>query len=191
MGGSMRVVILFSGGMDSSLLAQIAAERVEDVALLFVDYGQPHVHAERKAARQVAGDLGLFGVYREAVASLAGGFVGLDRAGAKVVPARNAALLALATNYAAAHGAEEVWIGACAADAKDFHDCRSEFIDAWNFTMRASGVPVVAKAPLVMATKAEIRHRLGVTLGATWSCYHPKEDLKPCGECGACHARRA
>ena len=44
-----RLVVLLSGGMDSTLAFLIAKARGENVLGLFVDLGQPYANKERKA----------------------------------------------------------------------------------------------------------------------------------------------
>lgn len=182
----MRKLILFSGGMDSSLLAAHAANDKEQPVLLFVDYGQPHHDRERRSAELVAGHLGL--VIHDIELPLHGGMV---KGRSPVVPGRNLALLAKAVNVAIAHKCDVVEIGCCAADAEMFPDCRARFIESFNKTLEWSGLSVCVEAPLLGASKAEIRAELrGRNLfHKTWSCYYPQPDGRGCGQCGACKAR--
>lgn len=50
-----QMVLLFSGGLDSTALAALLRPRI----LLYVDYGQRPAEAERTAATNIAGALGL------------------------------------------------------------------------------------------------------------------------------------
>jgi 7-cyano-7-deazaguanine synthase len=169
----VRNLILFSGGMDSALLAK----RHPAARLLFVRYGQPHEAHELCAARAIAGNR-----LEVVKMPLRGGF---DPAGSPVMPGRNAALLSLAVNLL---GDGAVLIGCCAADAALFPDCRPDWIAAFNEQLRLSDVPVRVRAPLLFTSKREIRAELGDWLGDTWSCYYPN-GAQPCGKCGACKAR--
>jgi len=169
----VRNLILFSGGMDSALLAK----RHPAARLLFVRYGQPHEARELEAARSIAGER-----FEVATMPMRGGF---DPGGSPVMPGRNAALLSLAVNLL---GDGAVLIGCCAADAALFPDCRSDWIAAFNEQLRLSEVPVEVRAPLLHTSKAEIRAELGDWLNKTWSCYYPN-GAEPCGKCGACKAR--
>ena len=175
------VLILFSGGMDSTLLVKRAVEHGRRVVPLFVDYGQPHHSQERAAAQGFcdAHNIDLRAVER----GLHGGLV---KGGSPVVPGRNLALVSYAANRAAAENCSEVQIGCCAADAETFEDCRPNYIETLAKLVR----PINLTAPLIFTTKTEIREELGGSLSATWSCYHPTNG-KPCGECGACVARGA
>ena len=116
--------------------------------------------------------------------------IGIGKPGARVVPGRNLALLAVAANRAAAVGCREVWIGCNADDAADYPDCRFEFLQsAAALIMASAGVDV--SAPLLGKTKAEVidlAKHYGIDIGATWSCYEPNSG-KPCGTCNACRLR--
>jgi 7-cyano-7-deazaguanine synthase len=177
----MRKLILFSGGMDSSLLLASAQWSGDTPIPLFIDYGQPHLDRELAAARSQVGDA----LMMRSVA-LDGGIVA--RAASPVVPGRNAVLLAVAVNVAESLSVETVEIGCCAADAALFADCRPAFIDAFNAMLAAQASSVRVSAPLLHSTKREIRDRLGRLLSKTWSCYFPT-DAGACGNCGACRAR--
>ena len=167
-----RDLILFSGGMDSTAVAQLVAD--QHPRALFVDYGQPHLAHEKLAAGRVAKLLGL--ELEHARVQLSGVF-----SEGVVVPHRNAVLIALAANA----GAQRVWIGCCRADYEVFADCRAEYLSTLG---AAIGVEVVA--PLLQSTKAEIREMLGEELlGVTWSCYFPQVGELACEECPACIAR--
>ncbi len=177
-------VILFSGGMDSSLLAKTAKDTGQDTRLLFVHYNQNHAEREWMAAQRIAKHLGLPLTRR---ALLMGGLMVKGRS--PVVPGRNALLLSYAVNFAAAHGADTVEIGCCAADARLFPDCRPEFIRAFNTMLSASELPVRVDAPLLLTSKRVIRAGLGRIFGATWSCYYPQRDGRGCAQCEACRER--
>jgi len=177
------VLVLLSGGMDSSVLMKRAHKIKRRIVPLFIDYGQPHHDQEKGAANGLCEALGLD--LREVEMGLFGGLV---RGGSPVVPGRNLALIALAVNRAVAEGCSEVQIGCCAADAATFADCQRHFIASINNA--ASAYDVQVTAPLTHTTKREIRDELGRMFGGTWSCYHPVNS-QPCGECGACKARES
>ena len=187
------VVVLFSGGLDSTVVAEMARQRGRLRALLSIRYESGHAVAEGLAAARWAAAAG---VHREVLDVCLYGAesmrTGPGVAGPRVLPGRNLAMIAHAVNYAQSIGASEVWIGCNADDAHDYPDCRAAFIDAVN---EVSG-PVVVVAPLAFHTKravvAEAR-ALGVDIGATWSCYEPTvaRPLEPCGTCNACRLRIA
>lgn len=179
----MSTLVLLSGGVDSAAVATLDADHA-----LFVGYGQPVVAKECAAAARVAQRLGI------PFSSVS--VVGLDTSamhdaagpGARVVPGRNAVLLAVAAARAAGLGLDTVRIGAIADDHADYSDCRPAFVDALSSVLIAAyGVRV--EAPLAMHAKVravELCLRAGV-LDLTWSCY--VHGPKPCGTCNSCVSR--
>lgn len=177
----MNRVVLLSGGLDSAVcLAGLPADTHDAVAVA-VDYGQPHAEPELGAAARVAAAYGVdLIVFRVEL-----GARWRPDDPAMIVPGRNLALLALANVVREARSFDTVVIGCNADDAENYVDCRREFIEA----VRAI-FPV--EAPLLTATKTEVGRlalELGVPVDLTWSCYYPREDRLPCGECDACKAR--
>jgi len=182
------ICVLFSGGLDSMLLAEIAHRQNVLGSLFHVSYGQRASAQEYRAAQQYASkrDLSL----ERAIISVRG----LDDmnqepgvSGARVVPARNLIMIAHAVNYSVACGYDQIWYGACADDVADYTDCRPAFVMALdNLTASASGIRI--RAPLINKTKAQIINlskSYGIDQKEAWSCYAPKNDA-PCGRCNSC-----
>jgi len=167
--------LLLSGGRDSAL---IAAERCDELdAAITFSYGQPH-KIELDFARRVAEK---YRIPHHFIVSLPD--LGMTPEDPEV-GARNLLFMALAKSL----GATEIYLGANAADQRDFPDCRPEYLEKVQDLL---GVPV--KTPLLSRTKGEIldaclSHDI---LDMTWSCYDPQEGLKPCYKCGACRAEAA
>lgn len=152
---------------------------------MFVDYGHPAQQQEGWRAFAYCGERGVR-LKVVHVFGLALGDMGTG-AGARVVPCRNAVLLSAAGNAAIAMGGRELAIGAIGDDQHDYADCRPEFFAAMS---EALGIRVVA--PLVLRSKVDVveeARRLGLNLGASWSCYGPGP--QPCGACPSCLARAA
>lgn len=184
------VLVLFSGGLDSTVCAEMARRRERLHTLLHVQYGQANAEQEMIASGAWARKRGLSRELVQVPIRAAELSIGVGEPGARVVPGRNLALLAVAANRAAAVGCREVWIGCNADDAADYPDCRFEFLKATAALMVATaGVDV--SAPLLGKTKTEVvalaRH-WDIDIGETWSCYEPRVG-KPCGTCNACRLR--
>lgn len=188
------VVVLLSGGLDSTVLAASALKVGQLRACICFRYGQPHMEAEMMAARKWCADHGVERVVVDV--PLPGGSVmhtGVGAPGPRVMPGRNLVLIAHAVQYAAAVGAREVHIGACADDQLAYSDCRPAFVEAAATVARSYGVEVVA--PYLYLRKMDIvgvARGLGVDIGATWSCYQPRVvgmGFEPCGGCDACQLR--
>ena len=114
------------------------------------------------------------------------------------VPARNTVFLSLALAWAETLGAARIVIGVNALDYSGYPDCRPEFIAAFEYLASLGtkagieGHPIRIWAPLVTLSKAAIirlGRELGVDYGMTHSCYDPRPDGRPCGECDSCRLR--
>lgn len=185
-----NVVVLASGGIDSSLLLAEAYRARRLAAAVFVHYRHAAGDLERETVRrlcsQYAAPLHVFDV------PLALGRMAdpIGAPGARIVPARNLVLIAIGLNVAASIGAGEVWIGANRDDWGDYPDCRPAWVDAvGNAARGAYNLPV--RAPLSHMTGEQIVHRLralGFDIGATVSCYTPHRG-GACLRCSGCRRR--
>ncbi len=208
-----RVVVLLSGGIDSTTTLAIArADGYEPYALSF-EYGQRH-QIETEAARRVADSLGAK-EHRVARIDLRifGGSALTDEIdvpkkrsekeiahGIPVtyVPARNTIFLSYALAWAEAIPANNIFLGVNAIDYSGYPDCRPEFIEAFetmaNLATKAGveGRRFQIHTPLIKLSKAEIIRKaveLGVDLSLTHSCYDPSPEGFACGECDSCLLR--
>jgi len=192
-------LVLFSGGVDSSVLVARAHRTRRLAGVLFVAYGQPAALQEWRAARAVLGAIGAEAAWHELLLDMACDDMRArpGEAGPRVVPARNLVFLAHGVNLASALGAGTVEYGATSDDWSDYPDCRPAFVSSLNAALRApdrvsgfDGWPRVS-APLIHSRKELILQEaqyLGI-LKHTWSCYAPR-DGHPCSTCDACQARR-
>ncbi|CCH17781.1 7-cyano-7-deazaguanine synthase [Micromonospora lupini str. Lupac 08] len=205
-----HVVVIVSGGMDSTVLAYALQQGGSTVTLLSCDYGQRHRReldyaartAEALHAPHVVVDLtGIVGVLTgsaltDAQVDVPDGHYTDGSMRATVVPNRNAIMLDVAVARAVSGGADAVAFGAHAGDHPIYPDCRPAFLAAYESTVRLAnegflpaGFRVVA--PFIECSKADIA-RLGDTIGVrfadTWSCYKGGE--RHCGTCGTCVERR-
>jgi 7-cyano-7-deazaguanine synthase len=209
---SKKAVVLLSGGLDSATCLAIArSEGFECYALSFA-YGQRN-NCELEAARKVAASLGAadhtlieIDLRKWGGSALTDDIDVPDRKDLDLnsipvtyVPARNLIFLSLATGYAEALGARDIFIGVNSVDFSGYPDCRPRFIEAfqkcatigtkaedegWNFNIHT---------PLQTLNKAEIIKRgtaLGVDYSLTRTCYNPSKEGFACGKCDSCHLRR-
>lgn len=202
----MKSILIYSGGMDSTVLLYYLLARGDDVKCLSVDYGQRH-RKELGCAKQVCAKLGV--EHRVADLSalrpfLAGssqtddsvpvphGHYAAENMKLTVVPNRNMMMLSVATAWAVSDKAGAVAYGCHAGDHAIYPDCRPEFTDAMERAMLLCDfAPVRLDRPFVHIHKGQIC-KLGASLGVpfelTWTCYEGGE--KPCGKCGSCAERR-
>jgi 7-cyano-7-deazaguanine synthase len=184
---TLASVLLLSGGIDSTAVLVEYHDRI--TRCLFVDYGQPAVVEEKRAASRMADRFGI----EFLVATVRGMNLGsMSDApgvpGARVVVGRNAVLISLAANVAGVGG--DVWIGCHLDDFEEYHDCREE----WLFQMMAAlkmGYNVRVRAPFASLPKASVRAKLAsqqIEFSNLWSCYAPQAPDVPCGTCNSCKA---
>ncbi len=202
-------IALVSGGMDSLVMAAFC-RRESELALLHVNYGQRTEarelacfnaiadYLEVPPSRRLVADIGyLKDIGGSALTDGAIDVPGADLERKEVpvtyVPFRNAHLVAIAVSWAEVLGAKNIYIGAVAADSSGYPDCRPEFYEAMNETIRRGtkeGSGIVVKAPFLQLKKKDIV-RMGVSMGVpfehSWSCY--REGERACGLCDSCALR--
>lgn len=175
-------VLLFSGGLDSATCLYMLHSFGAEVHCLGVDYGQPH-RGELELARQMVHQVPGATWTRVNAPHIEG--VGE----ANVYPYRNGMLLALGAVHAAKVGAVTVVIGCNADDARDYPDCREEYLTAYSASMVLVGDCIIS-APLLQMSKRDVAAKareLDVPIGATRSCY--ATGMSTCGICVACKLR--
>ena len=199
-----KIIVVYSGGLDSFTLLNEAIRSGKDVSALSFDYGQKHnkeLHFVEKFCAQESIDSKIVDVssIKELFQGssltdeidIPKGHYEDDSMKSTVVPNRNMILLSLALGYAVTKEAEEVWFGAHAGDHAIYPDCRPEFVEKMDAVARiANYSPIAVKAPYIAMSKTEIL-AIGLNMqldyGLTWTCYEGKE--LACGSCGACHER--
>ena len=202
----MKAVVLFSGGLDSTVLASHLLSQGAEVRLLSIDYGQRHAkelaHGEALAKHMNLprkslllpdlGDLLKGSSLTDDSVELPEGHYAEESMKATVVPNRNMILLALAGGYALSSGFDTIAYAAHAGDHFIYPDCRPEFAEAMEKALGlADWNDLSLYRPFVDMTKAKLV-RLGTELGTplemTWSCYAGMD--VHCGKCGTCVERK-
>jgi 7-cyano-7-deazaguanine synthase len=212
----MRVLVLVSGGVDSTTCLGLAVNKYgkDNVTALSIFYGQKH-RKELEAAKAVTDyydveyitldltDMFAFSncsllshsneeIPEEAYAEQ------LKKTGGKpvstYVPFRNGLFLSTAAAIALSKECGMIYYGAHSDDAAGnaYPDCSSAFHDAMNTAIwEGSGHQLKIEAPFINVPKKEVI-KMGLSLNVpyelTWSCYEGKD--KPCGVCGTCIDRR-
>lgn len=187
--GTSRVksLLLLSGGMDSIALA---VWKRPEIALT-IDYGQQSAPGEIRAASKVAADLS---IQHEVVVIDLGRYGSGDLAGVAASPHapvsewwpfRNQLLLTIAGTVAMRYGAQEIFIGCVATDARHM-DGTIAFIDQIDALMsrQEGGVRVVA--PAIGMTTVELLRKADVSekmLRRSFSCHTARY---ACGTCAGC-----
>jgi 7-cyano-7-deazaguanine synthase len=202
----MKALVLFSGGLDSTVLATQLKTEGAETRLLSIDYGQRHAR-ELERAEQIAQSLELpHQVLRlpdlgpllggssltDAKVELPEGHYAEESMKATVVPNRNMILLALAGGHALSIGFDTIAYAAHAGDHTIYPDCRPEFADAMETALGlADWEKLSLHRPFVHLSKTDLVKKgaeLGAPLHLTWSCYAGREIH--CGKCGTCVERK-
>lgn len=214
-GGKMKALVLFSGGLDSSVCLGLAVKKYgkDNVLALSIYYGQKH-KKEMEASEKLANYYGvkrltldLGEIFKNSNCTL------LENSkediphedyasqlsktnGAPVntyVPFRNGLFLSSAAAVALSHGCEEIYYGAHADDAAGnaYPDTSEAFNKAISDAIYiGSGDALKIVAPFIDKEKSEVVKMgldLGIPFELTWSCYEGNE--KACGTCGTCRDR--
>ena len=201
-----RVVLIISGGLDSTTLLYRLKHEKKDVFTITFDYGQKH-QKEIEYAQRTCKKLGI----SQRIVSLEeltrAGIFGTnaltsDRAvpeghysdenmASTVVPNRNMIMLSIAFAYAISVKAEEVYYGAHAGDHAIYPDCRPSFVHSMQSVARLCHYwPIKLCVPYLHVPKGEIVReglKLKVDYALTWTCYKGQEVA--CGKCGSCVER--
>lgn len=200
-----KVVVIYSGGMDSFTLLNECVEQGKKVYALSFNYGQKH-SKELHYAQKVCDQLGLphkvvdiTSIHQLLLGSsltddieIPDGHYEEESMKSTVVPNRNMVMLSLAIAYAVSVEAHAVLFGAHGGDHAIYPDCRPEFVEKMAAVSRVANYEEVdVRAPYIHLSKIEILSRglkLGLDYGKSWTCYKGRE--KACGLCGACQERR-
>lgn len=201
---SQKVVVIYSGGMDSFTVLNNALRQGHQVLALSFNYGQRHVK-ELAVASQVCSELEIPHkvVDISAINSLLAGSSLTDDIDipeghyeqesmqSTVVPNRNMILLSMAIGYAVSEHADAVYYGAHSGDHAIYPDCRPEFVRQMDVVSKlANYQPVAVVAPYLEVDKNAILRdglSMGLDYSKTWTCYNGRD--KACGKCGACIER--
>ncbi len=199
-----KVVVIYSGGMDSFTVLNRALKEGNKVYALSFDYGQRHVK-ELACASSVCESLKINHKVIDISAInqlLAGssltddieipeGHYESENMKSTIVPNRNMILLSLAVGYAVSVGAGQVYYGAHSGDHVIYPDCRPEFVQKMNDVCQiANYESVKIFSPYLKVNKTAILAdgiSMGLDYSNTWTCYNGR--AKACGKCGSCQER--
>ncbi len=201
-----RVVLVLSGGLDSTTLLYDLVLSGNEVYAISFNYSQRH-SKELLCAKASCEKLDISHkiVDISAISELLQGSsltssdidtphgrYDSENMRKTVVPNRNMIMISLATAYAISIKANKVYYGSHSGDHEIYFDCRPVFVDKLNEAIKVCDEhKVELVAPYLHFDKGDIVKLgtvLGVDYGKTWSCYDGKEMI--CGECGACNERQ-
>ncbi len=159
------LIVLYSGGADSTLLLQMAKSMGKKPFALMIDYGQLHKeeleyatkYLEKNGIESMTVKIDGYNVNSALTGNGEKGmYEGVD---IHNVPARNTIFLSIAYGIAESKGITEIWFGANLEDYEHlFPDCTQEYIGRMNKVLEIAGVrPIKVYAPLLGMEKYMIK----------------------------------
>ena len=191
-----KVVLLHSGGADSTAAGFLLKEAGFDVIGYFIDYGQPNANAEYLCACQSAKKLDMEVEYVDVKGTVITGDKWQDDNTA-FVPCRNTLFMTLAAIAAYKHDADGIAIGFMKDDMGVFGDndfSHHKMMEA--ILSKSLGRPMEVFLPIMSMWKKDIIELLRSRnlLDLTVSCWNAKiEDgqVVTCGGCAQCLERNS
>jgi len=211
-----NAIVLCSGGLDSVVTAYYVKKKLgyDKLMILFFDYNQRTVKAERRASKKCAYDLGAYfkEIKLKELAKLSTSLINSKEEASKVsreelknsraehdkyyVPFRNGIFLSYAVGISESlmiqKGEEwDIFLGFKCEGKEAYPDTTPEFVRAVSNLMKVSKIKGKILAPLIKKDKDEIvklGQKLGADLNRTYSCYISNKTH--CGTCLACRLRQ-
>lgn len=202
----MKVLVVLSGGLDSTTALYWALKQGYEVEALTFNYGSKHNEQENQYAKKTCEKLGIkdtvipmdfIGKYFKSDLLKSGGeipegYYTAENMKSTVVPFRNGIMLAVAAGFAESNGCEAIVLGNHSGDHAIYPDCRPEFIEGMEKAISCGTEKNIKLiSPFCNISKTDIvklGNELGVDFSLTYSCYKGKE--KHCGKCGTCTERK-
>lgn len=196
----MRAIVLYSGGLDSTVLLYSLQDVVDCHALSF-KYGSKHETQELISAREIVrllhiphNTIGLpKWIFGDDSQLLIGGpdvskeVYHEDGEQPTIVPFRNGVFLSMATAFAEARGYDIIYIASHVSDAAGYAypDCTPEFTSQFARAVQSGTMGRVSLLqPFAKFSKADVVRTgkdLDVPFELTWSCYSPQLTSKVIG----------
>ncbi|MDK2747701.1 MAG: 7-cyano-7-deazaguanine synthase [Brevundimonas sp.] len=194
-----QVVLLSSGGLDSSTIAYSLVERSVKFVPLFFDYGQHCVEKEWDTLNAVLPPnssnpvrLDISGIFSGSTSRLISEpDLWTDHVDDRdlYVPYRTLFFFSAAAAYAQTHGMSDVYAGFINSNHAKELDCTEAFFNGLD-ALSAEVGPVRFHLPIRQWSKSDVVKeaiRLGVPIGRTYSCQLLSDT--PCGACPNCVER--
>lgn len=200
-----KALVVFSGGMDSTVGVYWAVKNYREVETLSFYYGSKHNEEEHKHALKTCEKLGLKNTridldfmnkyFKSDLLQSGGeipeGYYTAENMKSTVVPFRNGIMLSIAAGFAESQDCDVLILGNHSGDHAIYPDCRADFIDGIKKAISAGTAKnIEVVSPFCNITKTDIcklGQEMGVDYSLTYSCYKGGE--KHCGKCGTCTER--
>lgn len=210
----MKTLILFSGGIDSTVALAMSMQKGSTCICISFDYGQRH-HMELKSAATIARhykvphkvikmDSHLFDstldstLVNQASKDLMPKATSQSGMPHTYLPARNTLFLAHACSQAEMLEADEIIIGTSQLDHSSYPDCQPEYFSTFQALLNMAPKKAIGQktpqlmTPLIHMKKTEIiclGLKLKAPLHLTFTCCDPIRETLPCQRCEACVLR--
>jgi len=199
-----KIVIILSGGMDSTTLLYYLLDKGYEVEAISFDYGQKHLKevGRAKSICAVIGvshtiiDMSSMGEHLQSSLTqdeeIPEGHYTDETMKSTVVPHRNLIMLSIANAIGLSKGIDTIAFAAHAGDHTIYPDCRRSFASIAELDLATSSdnYDIRVLCPFISIDKTDILRmglKLKVPYEKTWTCY--KGDEKSCGKCGTCVER--
>lgn len=182
-----KVLVLASGGLDSSVLVALYHSLGYDVHALYIDYNNKNKDIEYIKVMKLLRKLNIHesNLFTTTIYLpwSKGNCIKGKSGDSSYVEMRNMIFLSLAVSCAEAKGISKVGIGCI--DAFEYSDTSKEFLSNFSITTDASiGIKIEALLKNLTKQKVyELGMKLGIVLEDTHSC---NIEEKPCGKCQDC-----
>lgn len=180
-----RGVLLFSGGVDSTLALHWSLKQLREVHVLEVDFPD-RPRGEINAATKVLKRLRPSSRTRVIVPFLRAA----QRGPAGYLPTRNLLYHSIAQSLAETIDADVVVAGHIREDAEGFPDAEPNYfaeLEGLAMRGRPRAKRIRIENPLQKAGIEELARTIPIPLSWTWSCWNDRS--KPCGRCEKCVRR--
>lgn len=188
----MGIVVLLSGGMDSSLMTKMILEETQNIYPLFINYGQINFKRELQACQNLCESLSIenfkiinisdFGIKFPSGLTTSDLDVNKDA----FLPNRNGLLLLVASSYAYKVQANYVAIGLLNDKNSIFPDQTRAFLNAFERFINISlNQEIKLLSPLMAMNKGDvIQLAEEKNINNSYSCHSGTNE--PCGICISC-----
>jgi 7-cyano-7-deazaguanine synthase len=190
----MRIVVMSSGGVDSSLTMLMLKKRGHEILPLHVNYGHLAEDREWKACRAICRYLNLSDPVRITLRGMnviPSGLVDkrLDIVRDAFLPTRNLLFVTLGASYAYSKSSQVVALGVLTNPI--FPDQKPEFFKKAEACIGAAlGTDMKLLTPLISLDKADtlkLASKHGLPVRLTYYCHAGRK--RPCGKCISCKER--
>lgn len=199
-------IIVYSGGMDSTVLLTDRLKKGDTIHALSFDYGSKHNEKELLMASDYCKSLNIEHkivklpfinqLFNSSLLKSGGqipeGQYDSENMKSTVVPFRNGIMMSIAAGYAESIEANQVLLGSHSGDHFIYPDCRPEFNQAFsNAVLQGTDQKVKVVFPFSDMDKRDIGdlgRKLKIDFSRTWTCYKGQEIH--CGVCGSCDERK-